>query len=87
MAAQNRISELQAAGFEDRYLYADGGTAGVVKLGQIPQDAAQDSTITADTICFVRSNDKNDKAKAALLAPERRQRGQGTVGQQLDHRI
>ena len=65
MAAQNRISELQAAGFEDRYLYADGGTAGVVKLGQIPQDAAQDSTITADTICYVRSNDKNDKTKAA----------------------
>ena len=65
MAAQNRLSELQAAGFEDRYLYSDGGTAGVVKLGQIPQDAAQDSMITADTICYVRSNDKNDKTKAA----------------------
>lgn len=65
MAAQNRISELQAAGFEDRYLYAENTSNGAVKLGYIPQDAAQDSPITADTLCYVRSNDKNDKTKAA----------------------
>ena len=65
MAAQNRITELQAAGFEDSYLYDKDTANGAVKLGYIPQDAAQDSPITADTLCYVRSNDKSDKTKAA----------------------
>lgn len=55
MAVQMRMSELRAAGYESLYQYYDNAqTNGVLKLGVIPADA-DDTSITADTICYVVS--------------------------------
>ena len=64
MAAQNRIAELRAAGYENSY-QPDSGTNGVERLGYVPCDAEATTTLTNDTICCVSSGDKGSENAAA----------------------
>ncbi len=64
VAAQNRIAELQAAGYKSLYLYDSGSTNGVHQLGYLPQDS-DDEDLQPDTLCYVLSQDKELTGRAA----------------------
>lgn len=65
VAAQNRLAELRASGYEDLYADTDGAN-GAQKLGYLPSDAASSNTdLDEDTLVFVRSEDKQTKGMAA----------------------
>ena len=72
VAAQNRLAELRAAGYQSVYEY---GTAnnGVRQLGYTPSDVASDTTFEDDTLCYVDSADKTGNASvvaAAAILPQ-----------------
>jgi type II secretory pathway pseudopilin PulG len=55
MAAQQRMVELRASGYENVYQYVDSQSNGVKQLGYIPCDAGEDSEYDLTTICYVDS--------------------------------
>ena len=72
VAAQNRMSELRAGGYESLYQYDEKKDNGVAKVGLIPLDAPEEDeedAITKDTLCYVVSADRtsNDMAAASVL--------------------
>lgn len=67
-AAQNRMTQLQAAGIKDLYQL---DMADVSALGYKPLDSEEDETIKADTLCFVTSESRDDTSSAAYaILPE-----------------
>ena len=69
VAAQNRIAELRASGFES--VYQPNGTNGVLHLDYTPCDAETATTLKDDTLCYVSSDHKGDVSMAAsTLLPE-----------------
>lgn len=69
VAAQNRIAELRASGFES--VYQSNGTNGVLHLDYTPCDAETATTLKDDTLCYVSSDHKGDVSMAAsTLLPE-----------------
>lgn len=72
VAAQNRMSELRAGGYESLYQYDENKVNGVAKVGLIPLDAPEEDAedaITKDTLCYVVSANRVevDKAAASVL--------------------
>ena len=68
VAAQNRMSELRAGGYESLYQAAAGKDNGVEKLDLIPLDAPdedEEDAITKDTLYYIVSGDRADPEKAA----------------------
>lgn len=74
VAAQNRMSELRAGGYESLYQYDENKKNGVAKVGLIPLDAPEEDAedaITKDTLCYVVSADRVTVGKAAAsVLPE-----------------
>lgn len=74
VAAQNRMSELRAGGYESLYQYDENKKNGVAKVGLIPLDAPEEDAedaITKDTLCYVVSADRVAFGKAAAsVLPE-----------------
>lgn len=74
VAAQNRMSELRAGGYESLYQYDENKDNGVAKVGLIPLDAPEEDAedaITKDTLCYVVSADRVTVGKAAAsVLPE-----------------
>ena len=74
VAAQNRMSELRAGGYESLYQYDESKDNGVAKVGLIPLDAPEEDeedAITKDTLCYVVSADRVAVGKAAAsVLPE-----------------
>lgn len=74
VAAQNRMSELRAGGYESLYQYDENKVNGVAKVGLIPLDAPEEDAedaITKDTLCYVVSADRVTVGKAAAsVLPE-----------------
>ena len=74
VAAQNRMSELRAGGYESLYQYDENKDNGVAKVGLIPLDAPEEDAedaITKDTLCYVVSADRVAVGKAAAsVLPE-----------------
>lgn len=74
VAAQNRMSELRAGGYESLYQYDEKKDNGVAKVGLIPLDAPEEDeedAITKDTLCYVVSADRVAVGKAAAsVLPE-----------------
>lgn len=74
VAAQNRMSELRAGGYESLYQYDENKKNGVAKVGLIPLDAPEEDAedaITKDTLCYVVSADRVEVGKAAAsVLPE-----------------
>jgi len=74
VAAQNRMSELRAGGYESLYQYDENKVNGVAKVGLIPLDAPEEDAedaITKDTLCYVVSADRVEVGKAAAsVLPE-----------------
>ena len=74
VAAQNRMSELRAGGYESLYQYDENKDNGVAKVGLIPLDAPEEDAedaITKDTLCYVVSADRVAFGKAAAsVLPE-----------------
>ena len=74
VAAQNRMSELRAGGYESLYQYDENKKNGVAKVGLIPLDAPEEDAedaITKDTLCYVVSADRVAVGKAAAsVLPE-----------------
>lgn len=74
VAAQNRMSELRAGGYESLYQYDENKDNGVAKVGLIPLDAPEEDAedaITKDTLCYVVSADRVATGKAAAsVLPE-----------------
>lgn len=74
VAAQNRMSELRAGGYESLYQYDENKDNGVAKVGLIPLDAPEEDaedTITKDTLCYVVSANRVEVGKAAAsVLPE-----------------
>lgn len=74
VAAQNRMSELRAGGYESLYQYDKNKDNGVAKVGLIPLDAPEEDAedaITKDTLCYVVSADRVEVGKAAAsVLPE-----------------
>lgn len=74
VAAQNRMSELRAGGYESLYQYDENKDNGVAKVGLIPLDAPEEDAedaITKDTLCYVVSADRVKVGKAAAsVLPE-----------------
>lgn len=74
VAAQNRMSELRAGGYESLYQYDENKDNGVAKVGLIPLDAPEEDAkdaITKDTLCYVVSADRVTAGKAAAsVLPE-----------------
>ena len=74
IAAQNRMSELRAGGYESLYQYDEKKDNGVAKVGLIPLDAPEEDeedAITKDTLCYVVSADRVAVGKAAAsVLPE-----------------
>lgn len=74
VAAQNRMSELRAGGYESLYQYDENKDNGVAKVGLIPLDAPEEDAedaITKDTLCYVVSADRVEVGKAAAsVLPE-----------------
>lgn len=74
VAAQNRMSELRAGGYESLYQYDENKVNGVAKVGLIPLDAPEEDAedaITKDTLCYVVSADRVAFGKAAAsVLPE-----------------
>mgnify|MGYP000449985734 CR=1 FL=1 len=74
IAAQNRMSELRAGGYESLYQYDENKDNGVAKVGLIPLDAPEEDeedAITKDTLCYVVSADRVAVGKAAAsVLPE-----------------
>ena len=74
VAAQNRMSELRAGGYESLYRYDENKDNGVAKVGLIPLDAPEEDeedAITKDTLCYVVSADRVAVGKAAAsVLPE-----------------
>lgn len=74
VAAQNRMSELRAGGYESLYQYDEKKDNGVAKVGLIPLDAPEEDeedAITKDTLCYVVSKDRAAVGKAAaFVLPE-----------------
>ena len=70
MAAQARMSELRASGYEDIYQYdATNDKKGVNKVGLVPYDADPDDTsLTADTLCYVESPKTGSTATTAAAS-------------------
>ncbi len=68
VAAQNRMSELRAGGYESLYQYDENKKNGVAKAGLIPLDAPEEDAedaITKDTLCYVVSANRVEVGKAA----------------------
>lgn len=74
VAAQNRMSELRAGGYESLYQYDENKDNGVAKVGLIPLDAPEEDAedaITKDTLCYVVSANRVEVGKAAAsVLPE-----------------
>ena len=74
VAAQNRMSELRAGGYESLYQYDENKKNGVAKVGLIPLDAPEEDAedaITKDTLCYVVSANRVEVGKAAAsVLPE-----------------
>lgn len=74
IAAQNRMSELRAGGYESLYQYDENKDNGVAKVGLIPLDAPEEDAedaITKDTLCYVVSANRVEVGKAAAsVLPE-----------------
>lgn len=74
VAAQNRMSELRAGGYESLYQYDENKVNGVAKVGLIPLDAPEEDAedaITKDTLCYVVSANRVEVGKAAAsVLPE-----------------
>ena len=74
VAAQNRMSELRAGGYESLYQYDENKDNGVAKVGLIPLDAPEEDAedaITKDTLCYVVSAGRVAVGKAAAsVLPE-----------------
>lgn len=74
VAAQNRMSELRAGGYESLYQYDENKKNGVAKVGLIPLDAPEEDAedaITKDTLCYVVSANRVEVGKAATsVLPE-----------------
>ena len=74
VAAQNRMSELRAGGYESLYQYDENKDNGVAKVGLIPLDAPEEDAedaITKDTLCYVVSAHRVAVGKAAAsVLPE-----------------
>lgn len=74
VAAQNRMSELRAGGYESLYQYDESKDNGVAKVGLIPLDAPEEDeedAITKDTLYYVVSKDReSDGMAAASVLPE-----------------
>lgn len=74
VAAQNRMSELRAGGYESLYQYDENKDNGVAKVGLIPLDAPEEDAedaIAKDTLCYVVSTDRVEVGKAAAsVLPE-----------------
>lgn len=74
VAAQNRMSELRAGGYESLYQYDENKDNDVAKVGLIPLDAPEEDAedaITKDTLCYVVSADRVTVGKAAAsVLPE-----------------
>lgn len=74
VAAQNRMSELRAGGYESLYQYDENKKNGVAKVGLIPLDAPEEDAedaITKDTLCYVVSANRVEAGKAAAsVLPE-----------------
>lgn len=74
VAAQNRMSELHAGGYESLYQYDENKKNGVAKVGLIPLDAPEEDAedaITKDTLCYVVSANRVEVGKAAAsVLPE-----------------
>ena len=74
VAAQNRMSELRAGGYESLYRYDENKDNGVAKVGLIPLDAPEEDeedAITKDTLCYVVSAGRVAVGKAAAsVLPE-----------------
>lgn len=74
VAAQNRMSELRAGGYESLYQYDENKVNGVAKVGLIPLDAPEEDAedaITKDTLCYVVSADRVTFGMAAAsVLPE-----------------
>ena len=67
-AAQNRMTQLQAAGMKSLYQL---DMADVSALGYKPLDSEEDETIKADTLCFVTSESLDDTSSSAYaILPE-----------------
>ena len=66
VAAQNRMAELRAAGYDGLYQYrADAGN-GVKKVGLTPRDVAPDTDLSDDSLCYVESALKTGDAGEML---------------------
>lgn len=81
LAAQNRLSQLQASGRSDEY-----GKDRATALNNIPWDAEQDK-YTTSTLYYVTSAAKSTDTSAAGSILPREPGGGGAVGRQLGHRV
>ena len=72
VAVQRRMVELRAMGYENLYQYSLAETNGVKKVGLIPCDAAGDTEITDDTLCYTEYTPSSAKISASAedLMPE-----------------
>jgi prepilin-type N-terminal cleavage/methylation domain-containing protein len=82
VAAQRRMAELCASGYEDLYQYTEGSNRGISKVGLVPYDADGDTQMTEDTLCYVEAakgaaDDGTISLAAADILPE------GTVDEEL----
>ena len=69
-AAQNRLTELRAAGYAGTYQYSADGANGVQELGYTPCDAEAEAQ-TGGALCYVDSADKQTAGMAAAsILPE-----------------
>jgi prepilin-type N-terminal cleavage/methylation domain-containing protein len=72
MAAQRRMSELCASGYDSLYQYNEGSERGIKKVGLVPADADGDTELTDDTLCYVEAQKGAETLDAAAedILPE-----------------